>query len=61
MCTYCDEIRKDKIKGRQGIELNYSFYTSLKFGYGWIAAEGEGFADIDINYCPFCGEKFEKI
>lgn len=52
----CEQLRKDK---DTRIHLENCFYTSLVMSYGWMAAYGEGCAKTDIQYCPFCGKKFE--
>lgn len=56
MCKICDELREDKDKK---IQLDYDCYTELLIQYGRIWAYGEGGASADIQYCPFCGKKFE--
>lgn len=52
----CEQLRKDK---NTSIHLENCFYTSLVMGYGWMAAYGEGCAKTYIQYCPFCGKKFD--
>ena len=52
----CELLRKDK---GERVELDYDCYTSLVMEFGRIWAYGEGGASADINYCPFCGKKFE--
>lgn len=53
----CEKLKL--VKGSETL-LEDDFNTSLVMGYGWIAAYGEGCAQTDIQYCPFCGKKFEK-
>ena len=52
----CEQLRKEP---NSIVSLEYDCYTELKMGNGWIAAYGEGRAMTDIQYCPFCGKKFE--
>lgn len=52
----CEQLRENKEKR---ISLEYDCYTELMMSYGYIAAYGEGCAGVGINYCPFCGKKFE--
>lgn len=64
-CQYCNIKRYDdrSWNNTKVIELDCGDYTSLsmvyhckdkKFG---IMAEGEGRAEIMINYCPMCRRK----
>lgn len=52
----CEKLKR--VKGSKE-HLEDNCYTSLVMGYGWIAAYGEGCAQTDIQYCPFCGKKFD--
>ena len=52
----CEKLKRNK---ESEITIEYGAYTSLVMGYGWIAANGEGYAKTDIQYCPFCGKKFD--
>lgn len=52
----CEKLKR--VKGSE-THLEDDFNTSLVMGYGWIAAYGEGYAKTDIQYCPFCGKKFD--
>lgn len=53
----CEALKRNK---ESETHLEDNCYTSLVMGYGWLAAYGEGCAQTDIQYCPFCGKKFEK-
>ena len=63
-CEYCDikeyDDRWNKIKT---LCLDNGYYTDLSMFYDCkdkkfgIMAEGEGRAEIKINYCPMCGRK----
>lgn len=52
----CEKLKR--VKGSE-THLEDNCYTSLVMGYGWMAAYGEGCAKTDIQYCPFCGKKFD--
>ena len=65
-CEYCcvEKYHKHPWNGTKTVTLDIGDYTYLymvydckdkKFG---IKAEGEGRAEIKINYCPMCGRKF---
>ena len=63
-CGYCD-IKKyyDRWNGTKVLSLNEDCYTDLNMVYDGkdknfrLTAEGEGRAEIKINYCPMCGRK----
>jgi len=52
----CETLKKYR---NAKYSLAYDNYTDLQIGYGWIGAYAEGGAVEDIQYCPFCGKKFE--
>jgi len=52
----CETLKKYR---NANYSLAYDCYTDLQIGYGWIGAYGEGGAIGNIQYCPFCGKKFE--
>lgn len=64
-CEYCntEKYQKHPWNGTKTLTLDRDDYTYLymvydcknkKFG---IEAQGEGYAEITINYCPICGKK----
>ena len=63
-CGYCD-IKKyyDRWNGTKVLSLNEDCYTDLNMVYDvkdkkfGVMAEGEGRAEIKINYCPMCGRR----
>ena len=63
-CEYCD-IKKyyDRWNGTKVLNLKEHCYTDLNMVYDvkdkkfGIMAEGEGRAEIKINYCPMCGRR----
>lgn len=63
-CEYCD-IKKyyDRWNRIKVLNLNEGCYTDLNMVYDGkaknfrLTAEGEGRAEIKINYCPMCGRR----
>jgi hypothetical protein len=64
-CEYCNIKKYDdrSWNDTKVLQLDYGDYTALSMVYHCrdksfgIMAEGEGRAEIMINYCPMCGRK----
>lgn len=53
------DVLRNKVSSSVDIdEYSAGYYDGLAMELGGISAHGEDSASTAINYCPFCGRKF---
>ena len=57
----CEVLRDGSAKSVQIVDYSTGPYINLTMELGSISAHGEDNASAGINYCPFCGRKFNLI
>ena len=54
----CNNLRKKLAYSVPIYDCKTGPYINLSMEYGSITAHGEDDASANINFCPFCGRKF---